>query len=61
MQSEQVGSLYKLYCLGWRQGSTRSLPLLLHQLLSIFFYYRRGFSQGTEWRQQQLMGELSQR
>lgn len=54
MHSEQMGSLYKLYCLGWRNGSTKTFSPLLHKLLSIFLYYRRGFAAGMEWEQEQM-------
>lgn len=54
MQNERIGSLYKLYCLGWRNGSTQPCTLLLHLLLSIFYCYRRGFAEGNEWKQEQM-------
>ncbi|PSB28594.1 hypothetical protein [Chlorogloea sp. CCALA 695] len=49
---EPMGYLYKLYCMGWKNGSLKCFPVLQHWLLSIFFCYRRGYSQGFEWRQQ---------
>lgn len=52
MHNERIGVLYKLYCMGWRNGSLRCLPVLQHWLLSIFIYYRRGYTEGFEWRQQ---------
>lgn len=54
MHIQQMGSLYKLYCLGWRNGSLKCLPPLQHWLLSIFLYYRRGFTEASEWRQNQI-------
>jgi len=52
MHIQGMGFLYKLYCLGWRNGSLKCLPALQHWLLSIFLYYRRGYTEGSEWRQQ---------
>lgn len=47
---ERIGYLgYKLYRLGWRSSLHKHLPLIEHWLLSIFFYYRRGFVDGSEW------------
>lgn len=37
MHIQRMGSLYKLYCLGWRNGSLQCFPPLQHWLLSIFF------------------------
>lgn len=54
MHIQRMGSLYKLYCLGWRNGSLKCFPPLQHWLLSIFLYYRRGFAEGSEWRQNQM-------
>ncbi|KAM3108892.1 hypothetical protein [Phormidesmis sp. 146-33] len=53
MNNERMGFLYKLYCLGWRNGSLNCLPTLQHRLFSIFLYYRQGFAEGTGWRQNQ--------
>lgn len=52
MHPQRMGFLYKLYCTGWRNGSLKCLPPLQHGLLSIFLYYRRGYSEGSKWRQQ---------
>lgn len=52
MHTQRMGFLYKLYCTGWRNGSLKCLPPLQHGLLSIFLYYRRGYSEGSKWRQQ---------
>jgi hypothetical protein len=49
---EPMGYLYKLYCMGWKNGSLKCFPILQHWLLSIFLYYRLGYSQGFEWKQQ---------
>lgn len=54
MQSDRMGSLYKLYCIGWRNGSIKQFSQLQHGLLSLFFYYRRGFAEAVEWRQNQV-------
>ncbi|BAU12404.1 hypothetical protein LEP3755_29330 [Leptolyngbya sp. NIES-3755] len=54
MQIQRMGSLYRLYCWGWRNGSLSCFPLLQHWLFSIFFYYRQGFAAGSEWRRNQL-------
>ena len=54
MHIQRMGSLYKLYCLGWRNGSLKCFPPLQHWLLSIFLYYRRGFTEASEWRQNQM-------
>ncbi|KAM3108765.1 MULTISPECIES: hypothetical protein [unclassified Phormidesmis] len=47
MNNERMGFLYKLYCLGWRNGSLNCLPTLQHRLFGIFLYYRQGFAEGT--------------
>jgi hypothetical protein len=54
MQNQKMGYLYKLYCLGWRNGSLRYFSLLQHGLLIIFLYYRQGFAEGLKWRQKQI-------
>lgn len=54
MQCERMGSLYRLYCMGWRNGSSQHFSPLLHYLLSAFFYYRRGFAEGASWQQEQM-------
>jgi hypothetical protein len=51
MYVQRMGFLYKLYCIGWTHGSLKYLPPLQHWLLSIFLYYRRGYSEGSQWRQ----------
>lgn len=53
MQFQQMGYLnYQLYKLGWRSGLHQSLPLMQHILLSLFLYYRRGFTDSSEWIQE---------
>ncbi len=48
MQIEPIGYLgYKLYRLGWQSAVRRHLAPANHWLLSIFFYYRRGFTDGA--------------
>ncbi|MBW4618415.1 MAG: hypothetical protein KME17_03385 [Cyanosarcina radialis HA8281-LM2] len=42
-----IGS--KLYRLGWRSSIHQDLSWEGHLLLSIFLYYRRGYSDGSEW------------
>lgn len=54
MHIQRMGSLYKLYCLGWRNGSLKYLSPLQHWLLSIFLHYRRGFAEGYKWQQNQM-------
>lgn len=54
MQDERMGYLYKLYCIGWRNGSIKHFSQLQHWLLNSFSYYRRGFAEGAEWRQDQI-------
>ncbi len=50
VSDQHIGYIsYRLYSLGWRSGLHSRLPLLQHLLLSIFFYYRRGFVGGSEW------------
>lgn len=39
---------YRLYSLGWRSGLYTHLPLAQHWLLSIFYYYRRGYTEGSK-------------
>ncbi len=46
MHNQRMGVLYDLYCLGWRNGSLQYLPPLQHRLLSLFLYYRKGYSEG---------------
>lgn len=40
---------YNLYRLGWQSGLHGSLPRILHILLTIFLFYRRGFIEGSQW------------
>lgn len=60
MQTQKMGSLYKLYCWGWKNGALKCFPSFQHWLLSVFLYYRRGFAEGAEWRRSQIEG-LKQR
>lgn len=56
MHIERVGFLgYKLYSLGWQSALHCDRPSIDHWLLSIFFYYRRGFSEGSNWVQEDCM------
>ncbi len=55
---EPMGYLYKLYCMGWKNGSLKCFPVLQHWLLSIFLYYRRGYTKGFQWRQQHYLASL---
>jgi hypothetical protein len=50
----QIGFLYKLYCIGWQNGSRQSLSLLQHRLLSIFLLYRTGYTAAFKWRRHNL-------
>ena len=56
MQTQKMGSLYKFYCWGWKNGALEHFSLFQHWLLSIFLYYRRGFAEGSEWKQSQIKG-----
>ena len=50
MYVKRIGYLgYKLYRLGWQNAVCGDRTLLEHLLLSVLFYYRRGFASGTEW------------
>ena len=55
---QKMGFLYKFYCMGWKNGSLKCFPVLQHWLLSIFFYYRRGYIEGSQWRQQHRLASL---
>lgn len=57
--NEPMGYLYKLYCIGWKNGSLQCFSVLQHWLLSIFVYYRRGYNQGLQWRQQHRLTSLA--
>jgi hypothetical protein len=62
MENKQIGHFYKLYCWGWRNGSTNNFPRLLHRLLSTFLYYRRGFAAGTEcWQDRTISAFINRR
>ncbi len=52
---------YRLYGLGWRSGLHERLPLLVHYLLSIFYLYRRGFADGSEWIEEYYAGKRIKR
>jgi hypothetical protein len=52
MDIQQMGNSYKLYCIGWKNGSLGCLTPLQHRLLSIFLYYRKGYTEATKWRQE---------
>ncbi len=58
MYRQRMGFLYKFYCMGWKNGSLKCFPAFQHWLLSIFFYYRIGFSEGSQWRQQHHLARL---
>jgi hypothetical protein len=60
MQTQKISFLYKFYCWGWRNASLRGFSLSQHWLLSIFLHYRRGFAEGSKWRQSQVEGSESQ-
>lgn len=50
MYVQRVGYLgYKLYSMGWKSALHHNRPALHHWLLSIFFYYRQGFTEGSNW------------
>jgi hypothetical protein len=53
-RSQQIGFLYRLYCIGWQNGSWQSPSLLQHRLLSIFSVYRAGYTTGFKWRRHNL-------
>lgn len=50
MHQQRMGCLYKLYCIGWKNGSLQYLSFLQHWLFSIFFYYRTGYTEGLKWK-----------
>ena len=58
MDVQRMGFLYKFYYMGWKNGSLKCFPLLQHWLLSIFLYYRRGYNEGSQWRQQHRLASL---
>ena len=50
MYIQRVGLLgYQLYRLGWQNSLHNHLSPLQHWLLSIFVYYRRGFTEASSW------------
>ncbi len=51
MHTQPMGFVYKLYCMGWKSGSLNCFSSLQHWLLSIFLYYRQGYSEGSQWKQ----------
>ncbi len=59
MPIQQMGFLYKLYCMGWKNGSLKCFPTLQHCLLNIFLYYRKGYIEGLKWRQQHRLASLA--
>jgi hypothetical protein len=59
MYVQKMGSLYNLYCMGWRHGSLKYLSPLQHWLLSAFYHYRKGYSEGSQWRQNCLKDSTS--
>lgn len=53
MQIEPIGYLgYKLYKLGWQSALHRHSSPVDRWLLSIFLYYRRGFTAGSNLQQE---------
>ncbi|MBW4685491.1 MAG: hypothetical protein KME40_10405 [Komarekiella atlantica HA4396-MV6] len=61
MHIQRMGFLYNLYCIGWKNGSLKHLSFLQHGLFSIFLYYRRGYTEGSQWRQDCLRDPSSSR
>lgn len=59
MPIQRLGLLYKLYCMGWKNGSLNCFSFLQHWLLSIFLHYRQGYSEGSAWRQQHRLASLA--
>lgn len=50
MAIERIGYLGNtLYRLGWHSAVHRNITPLEHYLFSIFLYYRRGFTSGSDW------------
>jgi hypothetical protein len=48
MHIDRIGYLgYKLYRLGWQNALHKHPNLINHLLLNIFFYYPRGFTEGS--------------
>lgn len=59
MRVEKVGYIgYKLYTLGWLNSQHNHLSPLQHLLLSVLLYYRRGFKQGSDWKDYRFEGTL---
>lgn len=50
VQTQRIGFLYQLYCLGWRNASLQQGSSLKHLLLSFSQDYRKGYTAGSEWR-----------
>ncbi|WP_088893772.1 hypothetical protein [Leptolyngbya ohadii] len=50
VQTQQMGFLYPLYCLGWRNASLQQGSSIKHLLLSFSLDYRKGYHAGLEWR-----------
>jgi hypothetical protein len=61
MYVQRIGFLYNLYCIGWKHGSLKHLSALQHRLFSIFLHYRKGYSEGSQWRQDCLRDPNSSR
>jgi hypothetical protein len=40
---------YSLYSLGWNSHLHRPIPLVWHILLSVFYYYRRGYTEARQY------------
>lgn len=59
MPIQQMGFLSKLYCIGWKNGSLKCFPTPQHWLLSIFLYYRKGYLEGSKWRQHHRLATLA--
>jgi hypothetical protein len=62
MYNERMGYLgYRLYQLGWYNALQGDRASMEHRLFSIFLYYRRGFTSGVEYIQQQFYFEKNLR
>ncbi|MEB3293063.1 MAG: hypothetical protein VKJ24_07875 [Synechococcales bacterium] len=47
MAHQTIGKLgYQLYCLGWQNSRQPAPHRYSHFILSLLFYYRRGFQEG---------------
>jgi hypothetical protein len=62
MHNERIGYLgCRLYRLGWQNALRCNRASMTHWLLGIFLHYRRGFTSGVNYIQQQFYFEKTLR